>query len=71
MGVLNLPVPQELLLLPELWAFKVLSVKLTSWIKGELICLHFYSSKKMLVRAAETSWPMAERGRIRGGLGRG
>lgn len=41
--------------LPEMWAFKVLSAKLTSWIKGELICLHFYSSEKMLVGAAETS----------------
>lgn len=30
----------------ELWAFKVLSVKVIMWIKGELICLHFYSSKK-------------------------
>lgn len=36
------------LFLPELWAFKVLSVKLTVWMKGELICLHFYSSEKML-----------------------
>lgn len=61
-GVLNLPVSQELLLLPECWAFKVLSVKLTSWIQGELICLHFYSSKKVLVRAAEASWPMTEKG---------
>lgn len=58
-------------LLPELWAFKVLSVKLIMWIKEELICLHFYSSKKMLVRAAEASWPMAEKGRVKGGLGRG
>lgn len=30
----------------ELWAFKVLSVKVIMWIKGELIFLHFYSSKK-------------------------
>ena len=50
------------LLLPELWAFKVLSVRLTVWMKGELICLHFYSSEKMLVRAAEASWPVAEGG---------
>lgn len=31
--------------------------------KGELICLHFYSSEKALGRAAEASWPMAEKGR--------
>ena len=45
----------------RLWAFRVLSFKLTMWMKGELICLHFYSSEKILVRAAEASWPMAER----------
>lgn len=50
------------LLLPELWAFKVLSVRLTMWMKGELICLHFYSSEKVLVRAAEASWPVTEGG---------
>ena len=48
--------------LPELWAFTVLSVRLIMWMKGELICLHFYSSEKMLVRAAEASWPVAEWG---------
>lgn len=65
--VLNFPAPRNSfpLLLPELSASKVLSVKLTTWIKGELICIGFYSSKKMLVKLAngreEDGW---------GGLGR-